>query len=274
MVLRSLLALLVLPPTGWGLAALLGAAAGSFFNIAIHRLGLYEPIMRPRPRCQSCGSSIAARDRIPILSWLLLRGRCRHCAQSISLRYPLVEGLSIVLALALYARFVASDSGEPSLLAGRFLVYFALVGVLVVVSGVDLEHRIIPDVVTYPAIPISFICGVLLQDLPARDLAIGMITGYALVAVPVEIIFALTKQEVMGYGDAKLLVIIGGLLGYKGVVFSLFAGALLSSVVALAVRFRKARRVIEYGMPFGPFIALGALAYLMSGGRLLRLLLG
>src|SRR5262249_1342858 len=156
------LALLVLPPWGWLVAGILGALWGSFFNVAIHRLGLYESVVRPRSRCPRCGTAIAWHDNIPIFGWMLLGGKCRHCKLPISVRYPLVEALSTGLALAVYWRFVASETGEPVALAAHFLVYFAFVGTLLVLAGVDLDHKIIPDAVTYPAIPAFFICAVVL----------------------------------------------------------------------------------------------------------------
>src|SRR5437016_992538 len=112
--LSGALTLLVLPPWGWVMAGILGALWGSFFNVAIHRLGLYESVTRPRrSRCPRCGTTIQARDNVPIISWMLLGGKCRRCRLPISARYPLVEALSCGLALAVYARFVAGGEGEP-----------------------------------------------------------------------------------------------------------------------------------------------------------------
>ncbi|MGZ3428592.1 MAG: prepilin peptidase, partial [Polyangia bacterium] len=161
------LSLLVLPPWGWALAALTGALWGSFFNVAIHRLGLYESVVRPRSRCPRCSTPIAWHDNLPMLSWMLLGGKCRHCGLPISLRYPFVELLSTTLALAVYARFVVgpSNEGAPVVwLAAHFLVYFAFVGTLLVIAGVDLDHKIIPDTVTYPSIPAFFFAGIFLGD--------------------------------------------------------------------------------------------------------------
>src|SRR5258706_4682523 len=118
-------ALLILPPYGWVVAGIWGALWGSFFNVAIHRVGLYESVTRPRSRCPSCGMQIGALDNIPILSWALLGGRCRRCRAPISWRYPFVEALSMLLALAVYARFVAGETDPALLLAARFFVYFA-----------------------------------------------------------------------------------------------------------------------------------------------------
>jgi len=171
------LALLVLPPWGWGLAGVIGALWGSFFNVAIHRLGLYESVVRPRSRCPRCSTPIAWYDNLPIVGWMLLGGKCRHCRLPISWRYPLVELLSTLLALAVYARFVAGVAAPAPALAAHFLVYFALVGTLVVIAGVDLDHKIIPDTVTYPAIPAFFVAALLLRDVAPLDLMLGMSIG-------------------------------------------------------------------------------------------------
>jgi leader peptidase (prepilin peptidase)/N-methyltransferase len=269
----SPLGLLVLPPVGWVLAAVWGALWGSFANVAIHRLGLYESVVRPRSRCPRCGNPIAAYDNIPIVSWILLRGRCRRCALPISVRYPLVEALSAGLAVAVYARFVAADAGaDPVGLAARFFVYFAFVETLLVISGVDLDHQMIPDAVTYPAIPALFLCALVLNDVPPRDLVIGMVAGYGIVAVPVELIYSLTGRDVMGYGDAKLLTMIGALLGWKAVLFALFGGALLGTLVAVPLRLLQRQKLFGVAVPFGPFIAAGAALYLFFGQLLLGML--
>src|ERR1700761_1787935 len=158
------LALLILPPWGWMVAGLLGALWGSFFNVAIHRLGLYESVVHPPSRCPRCGHGIAARDNIPIFGWLLLGGKCRNCALPISIRYPLVELLTTLLALAVYWRFVVDGDGDAVARAGRFGVYFAFTGTMLVISGIDLDHKIIPDTITYPAIPVFWLASLVLRD--------------------------------------------------------------------------------------------------------------
>src|SRR3954469_14364800 len=128
------LALLVLPPWGWALAGLIGALWGSFFNVAIHRLGLYESVVRPRSRCPRCSTPIAWHDNLPMFGWMLLGGKCRHCRLPISPRYPIVEFLSMLLALAVYTRFVAGIEAPTAWLAAHFVVYFAFVGTLFVLA--------------------------------------------------------------------------------------------------------------------------------------------
>lgn len=269
----SPLALLVLPPWGWLVAGVLGALWGSFFNVAIHRLGLYESVVRPRSRCPRCSTPISARDNIPILGWMLLGGKCRSCGQPISAVYPLVEALSAGLGLVLYWRFVATGQGDAVLLAARFLVYFAFAGTMVVISGVDLEHKIIPDVITYPAIPAFFICGILLRDVAPFDLLLGMAAGYGVIALIAEGAWLLLGREGMGYGDAKLLAVVGALLGWRAVVFTLFGGAFLGAFIAIPILVAQRRRVVGFEVPFGPFLAAAALVYLVFGRDLLALVL-
>lgn len=269
------LSLLVLRPWGWALAALTGALWGSFFNVAIHRLGLYESVVRPRSRCPRCSTPIAWHDNLPIVGWMLLGGKCRHCRLPISLRYPIVELLSTLLALAVYARFVVAPSheGAPAVwLLAHFLVYFAFVGTLVVVAGVDLDHKIIPDAVTYPAIPAFFLAGILLRDVAPLDLVLGMVIGYGGIAVTAELAYWLLKREGMGYGDAKLLMLVGALLGWPGVAFTFFLApffGLFTVVPALILRGKKMRGV---EVPYGPFLVAAALVYVFYGRDIFALL--
>lgn len=266
------LALLVLPPWGWLLAGLLGALWGSFFNVAIHRLGLYESVVRPRSRCPRCSAPIAWYDNLPIVGWMLLAGKCRHCRLPISPRYPLVEALSTLLALAVYARFVDGGDAPVALLAARFLVYFAFVGTLVVVAGVDLDHKIIPDAVTYPAIPAFFVAGILLRDVAPIDLLFGLVAGYGVVAVTAELAWWILKREGMGYGDAKLLALVGALLGWRAVVFTFLLAPFFGLLIIVPVLVARRSRIRGVEVPYGPFLVAAALVYVFFGRQLWLLL--
>lgn len=269
-------ALLVLPPWGWVLAGLLGALWGSFFNVAIHRLGLYESVVRPRSRCPRCSQPIAWHDNIPIVGWMLLGGKCRHCRLPISVRYPLIEALSTLLALAVYARFVAfavGEGGEPIGLFAHFLVYFAFVGTLLVVAGVDLDHKIIPDAVTYPAIPAFFVAGILLRDVAPLDLLIGMAVGYGVVAVTAELCFWILGREGIGYGDAKLLMLVGALLGWRGVALTFLLSPFFGLIIVVPVLIARKSRIRGVEVPYGPFLVGAALVYVFFGRTLFALLL-
>ncbi len=254
----------MLPPIGIVLAAVWGALWGSFFNVCIYRIGLYESVVHPPSRCPRCGNGVAAYDNIPLLSWLILRGRCRHCALPISPRYPLVEGLGLGLGLLVYFRFVL-PGGDPLAQLGQFFVYFAFCGVLLVLSGIDFDHFIIPDAITYPSIPIFFLLGIFLRDVPARDLLIGLVAGYGIVALTAEVGYLIAKREVMGYGDAKLLMLVGALLGWRGVVFTYFAAPVFGLVILVPALLMKGKRVTGVEVPYGPFLAMAAVAYLLLG---------
>jgi leader peptidase (prepilin peptidase) / N-methyltransferase len=266
------LALLVLPPWGWVVAGVIGALWGSFFNVAIHRLGLYESVVRPRSRCPRCSTPIAWYDNLPIVGWMLLGGKCRHCRLPISWRYPLVELLSTLLALAVYARFVVGVAAPASGLAAHFLVYFAFVGTLVVVAGVDLDHKIIPDSVTYPAIPAFFVAAILVRDVAPLDLLLGMAIGYGVIAVTAELAYWALKREGMGYGDAKLLMLVGALLGWRAVAFTFLAAPFFGLVTVVPVLIARRKKVRGVEIPYGPFLVAAALVYVFFGRDLWALL--
>ena len=265
------LALLVYPPWGWVAAGVLGALWGSFFNVAIHRLGLYESVVRPRSRCPRCSTPIGALDNIPILSWMLLGGKCRTCKLPISVRYPLVEAGTTLLALAVYWK-LALPAGDPVSIAAHFMVYFAFVGALVVVAGVDFDHKIIPDALTYPAIPAFFVCQLLLRDVAPLDLLLGAIIGYGGVAVVAELAFWILGREGMGYGDAKLLAMVGGFLGWRAVAFTFFTAPFFGLVVVIPILLARRKQVVGVEVPYGPFLVAGALVYVFWGRDLLAML--
>jgi len=246
-----------------------GSANGSS-RVAVTgaRSSASAPCIRPRWR----GHTIRPYDNVPLASWLLLRGRCRDCAAPISPRYPLVELLSTLLALGVYARFVAGGEGPVALLAARFLVYFAFVGTLVVVAGVDLDHKIIPDVVTYPAIPAFFVAGIVVRDVAPLDLVIGMAAGYGIVAVTAELAWWLLQREGMGYGDAKLLALVGALLGWRAVVFTFLLAPFFGLLIVVPVLLARRSRIRGVEVPYGPFLVGAALVYVFFGRQLWLLL--
>jgi leader peptidase (prepilin peptidase)/N-methyltransferase len=204
---------------------------------------------------------------------MLLAGKCRHCRLPISIRYPLVELLSTLLALAVYARFVLGVAADPVALAAHFLVYFAFVGTLLVLAGVDLDHKIIPDVVTYPAIPAFFVMALVLRDVAPRDLLIGMVAGYGIVAVTAELAWLLLKREGMGYGDAKLLMLVGALLGWRGVVFSFFVAPFFGMLTVVPILAARRSKLVGVEVPYGPFLVGAAMLYVFFGREVMALVL-
>ncbi len=238
-----------------GLSILIGLAVGSFLNVCIHRLPKGASIIWPGSRCPSCDLPIRWYDNLPLLGYLLLWGRCRECKTTLSWRYPLVEALTGSLFFLTVWRFGLD-------LRSIFLLIFLCS--LVVVAFIDLDHQIIPHAITLPGIPLGLIASVVTRDPSPRDSATGALVGAGLVyliAVYAEVAF---QRESMGGGDVNLLAMIGAFLGWRQALLSFFlavgAGACLSLLlVATRVLSRKDR------IPFGPFLALGAVVSLFEG---------
>jgi len=238
---------------------LFGGCIGSFLNVCIYRLPQNLSIVSPRSFCPQCRSPVRSYDNIPLLSYLLLRGKCRSCGAKISWRYPLMEALTGAFAVALYLKF--------GLTLG-FFAFFAFTAALLVITFIDLDHRIIPDVISLPGIAVGFGLSFFLPAPSWTDSLIGLLAGGGslyLVAIGYE---ALTKREGMGGGDVKLLAMIGAWLGWKAVLFTLFFASLTGTLIgggAMVVQ----RQGRHYAIPFGPFLAFGALAYLFFGPQLI-----
>ncbi len=236
-----------------------GSAVGSFLNVCIARIPGRESIVFPPSRCPRCLSRIRAYDNIPIVSYLFLRGICRSCGERIPFRYPLVETVTALLSMALFMRFGLTFS---------YLVYFAFLCALVVVTFIDLDHRIIPDVVSLPGIVLGFVLSFLSAEIGWMDSAIGIIMGGGLLLLVAVVYVSLTGEEGMGGGDVKLLAMIGAFVGWKGVLFVIMVSSLLGTVIGGTIMLfsGKGRR---FAIPFGPFLSLGALIYLFWGEALI-----
>ncbi|MBI3988522.1 MAG: prepilin peptidase, partial [candidate division NC10 bacterium] len=200
---------------------LFGLTVGSFLNVCIYRLPRGESLVLPRSRCPTCGGPIKAWDNIPLISFLLLRGRCRACGARIAWRYPMVELLTGLLFLLTVARFGLGPSTP-------FLLFF--LSALVVVTFIDLEHQIIPHVITLPAIPLGLLMSLLFRSPPFAEAVVGAMAGAGflyLVAVYGEV---LLRKESMGGGDLNLVAAIGAFLGWKKMLLTIFLGAVFGSV--------------------------------------------
>lgn len=233
-------------------------ALGSFLNVVVSRVPLRRSVARGRSACMSCGAEIAARDNVPLLSWLLLRGRCRHCAAAIPARYPVVEAVTAALVAACVAAF--GLTADAALAAG-------FCAVLVVVSAIDVEHRIIPNRIVLPAAGVVLLVRTLLDPSPEWLLAALAASGFLFVA-------ALAYPKGMGMGDVKLALLLGAMLGRSAAVALMVAmlAALLPAVYLMAAQgVARARRT---KIPFGPFLALGSVVALFFGEALLDWYLG
>ncbi|HEV2770433.1 MAG TPA: prepilin peptidase [Solirubrobacteraceae bacterium] len=232
-------------------AALLGSVMGSFLNVVSHRLPRRESLVHPPSRCSGCGADVKPYDNVPIFSWLILRGRCRSCAAPISARYPLVEAVTAGLYVACVARFG---------LGLEVILPLVFVTLLVPVAAIDLEHRIIPNVLVGPAAVVAVAVAALLLDdsLPERLIAGAVAGGFLLMA-------ALAYPAGMGMGDVKLAGVMGLFLG-RAVGPAIFVALIAGTVVGVAIM---ARRGVAQGrktaVPFGPFLVLGSLVGLFAG---------
>jgi leader peptidase (prepilin peptidase) / N-methyltransferase len=238
-------------------AGVLGAIFGSFLNVVAYRLPRHESLVAPASRCPKCGTPVKPYDNIPILSWLVLRGHCRSCAAPISPRYPLVEALTAALCVG---AVLAHDSAVG--------VALGLVTVLLVIPAalIDLEHRIIPNRLTALGAILALVIGVALDPSgePERLIAGVAAGGFLLLAV-------LAYPGGMGMGDVKLAAVLGLLLGQSvapAVLIALVSGVLVGVVVIARKGAREGRKT---AVPFGPFLALGALVSVFAGQAIVDL---
>ncbi len=233
---------------------LLGGVVGSFLNVVIHRLPIDESIVSPGSRCPECGHTIRWRHNIPVLGWLALRGRCHDCGAAISLRYPAVEGLTALLFLAAFLAYGI----QP-----RTAFMWAFLATLVVVTFIDIDHRIIPNKIVVPGSVIGFGASTALD--PSRwwhYIAAGLgASGFLL-------ILGIIWRGGMGMGDVKMALMMGVVLG-SSVMVALFASFLVGGIggallIATGIRGRKDR------VPFGPYLAIGSVFAVFAGSPLLE----
>lgn len=233
------------------LAAVFGAVIGSFVNVVAYRLPRRESLVSPGSRCPGCGAAIKPYDNVPVIGWLMLRGRCRACLTSISPRYPAVELLTAVLAVTVV---LVKHSAHDIILG------LVLVAILVPITLIDLEHRVIPNKITLPAAVAAIGIGLATKPsgVPEQLIAAAAAGGFLL-------LFALAYPRGMGMGDVKLVAVLGLFLG-RSVGVAVFVGVVAGTVVGAAIM---ARVGVTAGrktaVPFGPFLALGGVVALIAG---------
>ncbi len=236
-----------------------GLCIGSFLNVCIYRLPASKSIVHPRSMCSNCGTLIAAYDNIPVLSYLWLKGRCRHCQIKISLRYPMVELLGGLFALGTFLKFG---------LTLEALIYYLFFAALLVVTFIDLDHRIIPNVITLPGIPICFAASFALPTITYREALLGILIGGGSLFLVAWIYSLITKKEGMGGGDIKLLAMMGAIVGWQGVLFTIFLASLVGTLAGLAAMLQS-RKGMKLAVPFGPFLSIGSITYIFFGTPLI-----
>ena len=215
------------------------------------------------PTARNAANPSAPYDNIPVLSWLILRGRCRDCGEPISPRYPLVEILTALLSWAMFWKYGLSL---------EYLAAFLFAAVLVVITFIDFDHQIIPDVISLPGIPVFFLLAVFVMGIGFLDSLLGILVGGGflyLIAVGYEL---LTKREGMGGGDIKLLAMIGAFLGWKSLFFVVFMSSILGALVGVVLIAIKGKDM-KYAVPFGPFLSIAAVLYVFVGAELTHLVL-
>ena len=237
-----------------------GAMIGSFLNVCIFRLPKEESIVTPGSHCPHCQKPIKFSDNVPLVSYILLNGRCRYCKESISIQYPLVEGITALVSLILFVRF------GPTL---SYVFYFSFIAALIVISIIDLYHQIIPDVISLPGVGVGLLASLAIPQIDFIDSLIGALLGGGSLFIVATLYQWLFKREGMGGGDVKLLAMIGAFLGWKAVILTILLGSLLGSISGIIVMVSKGKD-FKYAIPFGPFLSLGAVIALFYGQDLIR----
>jgi len=244
--------------------SLLGLIVGSFSNVCIYRIPRNESVVYPASHCPKCRTTIRPFDNIPVLSYILLRGRCRHCKSKISIRYPVVEFLTGLIYLTIYLIYGLSI---------QTLIYVILSSALIIITFIDLNEQIIPDVISLPGIAIGFILSFFVPYISFINSALGVVIGGGIILVISLGGSVIYKKEAMGGGDVKLAAMIGAFLGWRYIIISLFLGFFLGALIGIILIMTKVKKR-EDVIPFGPFIVLGSLITLLWGERIISWYLG
>jgi len=243
---------------------ILGLIVGSFSNVCIYRIPKNESIIYPASHCPKCRSKIKPVDNIPLLSYILLKGRCRNCKSKISIQYPIVELLTGLIYLIIYLIYGLSI---------QTLIYIILSSALIIIAFIDLNEQIVPDVISLPGIVIGFILSFFVPYISFINSALGVLVGGGIILIiglGGSLIF---KKEAMGGGDVKLAAMIGAFLGWRYIIISLFLGFFLGALAGIILILSKIKSR-EDVVPFGPFIVLGSFITLLWGEKIISWYLG
>ena len=240
------------------LVTLFGLCVGSFLNVCIHRLPLKQSVVTPPSRCPGCGNLLRWFDNVPIVSYAVLRGRCRACRNPISIQYPIVEAVTAALFLLHFWVF-----GPTPLFAVR--VAFACA--LLVLFLIDLEHQILPDKITLPGIVAGFACSWFLPPGPLKSI-LGILFGGGLLWAIAELWLRLRKVDAMGFGDVKMLAMVGAFLGLELVVLTFVLSSMIGGIVAGGMMATR-RADLATRVPYGTMLAVGALVASVYGDAII-----
>lgn len=243
--------------------AIFGLLVGSFLNVCIYRLPRHESLLWPGSHCGSCGRALSWFENVPVVSWLLLRGRCRTCGAGISVMYPAVEISTSVLFAGGYLVY-----GLQPLLAVRLLFACAMLVLFVI----DLRHRILPNLVTLPGIVVGLVASTMLPP-GLRDAVIGVVVGGGTLLAISEGYYRLRGHEGLGMGDVKMLAMIGAFLGWRLMLLTLFLASFAGSLVGVGL-IAASRGGMKSALPLGTFLALGALTASVVGDQMVAWYMG
>lgn len=246
-----------------GLAAVLGLSVGSFLNVVIYRLPRGQSLVRPGSRCPSCGQPLRWYQNVPVLSWLVLRGRCGQCRAPISIRYPIVE-----IVTALLVVLVVAVTPPGPLLASRLV----LTCVLVALFAIDLDLQILPNAITLPGIAVGFLFS-LVAPPGWRDSLIGIAVGGGVLYAIAGAYYLVRREEGLGMGDVKMLAMLGAFLGWQAVLLTLVLASFSGAFIGIGLM-ATSRGGMRHALPFGTFLAIGAMVAMLAGERIIAWYLG
>jgi len=243
---------------------ILGLVVGSFSNVCIYRIPKNESIIYPASHCPKCRTTIKAFDNIPLLSYILLKGRCRICKSKIAIQYPIVEFFTGLIYLIIYLTYGLSI---------QTLIYIILSSALIIIAFIDLNEQIVPDEISLPGIVIGFIVSFFVPYISFINSGLGVIVGGGIILIIGLAGSVIFKKEAMGGGDVKLAAMIGAFLGWKFIIVSLFLGFFLGALAGILLIVMKIKSR-EDAVPFGPFIVLGSFITLLWGEKIISWYLG
>lgn len=241
-------------------AFIFGAIIGSFLNVVILRLPKGKSISFPPSHCPECKKEIQWYDNIPIISFIILRRRCRHCGHPIAWQYPLVELAMALLSLALYQKFS---------LSAPYGIFFIFSASLLAIIFIDLHHQIIPDAISLPGIILGLLFSFINPLITWKDSGLGALLGGAALYTVATVYYLLTKREGMGGGDIKLLSMIGAFLGWQALPFVIFSSSLTGTLVGIGAMFKQ-KKGGKTVIPYGPFLAAGGFLYLFFHQKIIH----
>jgi len=246
-----------------GFAAALGAIVGSFLNVCVYRLPRKLSIVWPASACPKCRRELSWYENVPVLSYAVLRGRCRTCRERIGIRYPIIEAITALMFAAAWWYY-----GPGLLLASRLVFGCALV----VLFAIDLEHHLLPNAITLPGIAVGLAFSLFVE--PGWWMALlGVVLGGGALYATAEVYYRVRHEEGLGMGDVKMLAMVGAFLGWKLTLMTLMLASVAGSIIGLAL-IAAGRGTMKYALPFGTFLALGAAAAGTIGPAILHWYLG